>query len=97
MSPGRDLGGGRGEPGLPPTPADTSTRGCGRRSAGGYWVAIEGHRWRQPVDEQERSRLTRMAVDRGAQPQTGRVISAPLISTGRDAPVRGARRAVVVL
>jgi len=38
-----------------------------------------------------------MAVDRGAQPQTGRVISAPLISTGRDAPVRGARRAVVVL
>jgi len=96
MSPGRDLGGGRGEPGLPPTPADTSTRGCGRRSAGGYWVAVERRRWR-PADEQGRSRLTRMAVDRGAQPQTGRVISAPLISTGRDAPVRGARRAVVVL
>ena len=88
MSPGRDLGGGRGEPGLPPTPADTSTRGCGRRSAGGYWVAVERRRWR-PADEQGRSRLTRMAVDRGAEPQTVRVISAPLILDGPGRPGAG--------
>ena len=88
MSPGRDLGGGRGEPGLPPTPADTGTRGCGRRSAGGYWVAVERRRWR-PADEQGRNRLTRIAVDRGAQPQTGRVISAPLILDGPGRPGAG--------
>ena len=88
MSPGRDLGGGRGEPGLPPTPADTSTRGCGRRSAGGYWVAVERRRWR-PADEQGRSRLTRIAVDRGVEPQTVRVISAPLILDGPGRPGAG--------
>ena len=62
----------------PSPPASTDTQGAGRRSAGGYQIAVAGHRWR-PADEQERSRLTRMAVDRGAKPQTGRVISAPLI------------------
>ena len=89
MSPGRDLGGGRGEPGLPPTPAGTGTRGCGRRSAGGYWVAVERHRWRRPADEQGRVRLTRIAVDRGAKPQTVRVISAPLILDGPGRPGAG--------
>ena len=89
MSPGRDLGGGRGEPGLPPTPAGTGTRGCGRRSAGDYWVAVERHRWRRPADEQGRIRLTRMAVDRGAKPQTVRVISAPLILDGPGRPGAG--------
>ena len=60
----------------------------GRRSAGGYRIAVEGHRWR-PADEQERSRLTRMAVDRGAEPQTVRVISAPLILDGPGRPGAG--------
>ena len=59
--------------------------GVGRRSAGGYRIAVEGHRWR-PADEQERSRLTRIAVDRGAEPQTVRVISAPLILDGPGRP-----------
>ena len=60
----------------------------GRRSAGGYRIAVEGHRWR-PADEQERSRLTRIAVDRGAEPQTVRVISAPLILDGPGRPGAG--------
>ena len=59
--------------------------GVGRQSAGGYRIAVEGHRWR-PADEQERSRLTRIAVDRGAEPQTVRVISAPLILDGPRHP-----------
>ena len=63
-------------------------RGTGRRSAGGYRIAVEGHRWR-PADEQERSRLTRIAVDRGAEPQTVRVISAPLILDGPGRPGAG--------
>ena len=62
--------------------------GVGRRSAGGYRIAVEGHRWR-PADEQERSRLTRIAVDRGAEPQTVRVISAPLILDGPGHPGAG--------
>ena len=62
--------------------------GVGRRSAGGYRIAVEGHRWR-PADEQERSRLTRIAVDRGAEPQTVRVISAPLILDGPGRPGAG--------
>ena len=62
--------------------------GVGRRSAGGYRIAVEGHRWR-PADEQERSRLTHMAVDRGAEPQTVRVISAPLILDGPGRPGAG--------
>ena len=60
----------------------------GRQSAGGYRIAVEGHRWR-PADEQERSRLTRIAVDRGAEPQTVRVISAPLILDGPGHPGAG--------
>ena len=60
----------------------------GRRSAGGYRIAVEGHRWR-PADEQERSRLTRIAVDRGAEPQTVPVISAPLILDGPGRPGAG--------
>ena len=60
----------------------------GRRSAGGYRIAVEGHRWR-PADEQERSRLTRIAVDRGAEPQTVPVISAPLILDGPGHPGAG--------
>ena len=63
-------------------------RGTGRRSAGGYRIAVEGHRWR-PADEQERSRLTRIAVDRGVEPQTVRVISAPLILDGPGRPGAG--------
>ena len=63
-------------------------RGTGRRSAGGYRIAVEGHRWR-PADEQERSRLTRIAVDRGAEPQTVPVISAPLILDGPGRPGAG--------
>ncbi len=62
--------------------------GVGRRSAGGYRIAVEGHRWR-PADEQERSRLTRIAVDRGAEPQTVPVISAPLILDGPGRPGAG--------
>ena len=62
--------------------------GVGRQSAGGYRIAVEGHRWR-PADEQERSRLTRIAVDRGAEPQTVRVISAPLILDGPGSPGAG--------
>ena len=62
--------------------------GVGRQSAGGYRIAVEGHRWR-PADEQERSRLTRIAVDRGAEPQTVRVISAPLILDGPGHPGAG--------
>ena len=60
----------------------------GRRSAGGYRIAVEGRRWR-PADEQERSRLTRIAVDRGVEPQTVRVISAPLILDGPGRPGAG--------
>ena len=60
----------------------------GRRSAGGYRIAVEGHRWR-PADEQEPSRLTRIAVDRGAEPQTVPVISAPLILDGPGRPGAG--------
>ena len=62
--------------------------GVGRRSAGGYRIAVEGHRWR-PADEQERSRLTRIAVDRGAEPQTVPAISAPLILDGPGRPGAG--------
>ena len=62
--------------------------GVGRQSAGGYRIAVEGHRWR-PADEQERSRLTRIAVDRGAEPQTVPVISAPLILDGPGRPGAG--------
>ena len=62
--------------------------GVGRQSAGGYRIAVEGHRWR-PADEQERSRLTRIAVDRGVEPQTVRVISAPLILDGPGHPGAG--------
>ena len=73
----------RGAGASPPT--DTGARGRGPGSASGYWVAVERRRWR-PADEQGRSRLTRMAVDRGAQPQTVRVISAPLILDGPRHP-----------
>lgn len=73
----------RGAGASPPT--DTGARGRGPGSASGYWVAVERRRWR-PADEQGRSRLTRMAVDRGAQLQTVRVISAPLILDGPRHP-----------
>ena len=87
-SPSRDLGSGCGESGLP-APSCQHGHPRGRPAiAGGYRVAVAGHRWR-PADEQERSRLTRMAVDRGAKPQTGRVISAPLILDGPGRPGSG--------
>ena len=71
-----------------PLPPARTPEGAGWRSAGGYRIAVEGHRWR-PADEQERSRLTRIAVDRGAKPQTERVISAPLILDGPGRPGSG--------
>ena len=71
----------------PLRPAQAPEDDC-RRSVGGYRIAVEGHRWR-PADEQERSRLTRIAVDRGAKPQTVRVISAPLILDGPGRPGAG--------
>ena len=77
--------GSRGSPPRPErTPEDTD-----RRSAGDYWVAVDEYRWRRPADEQERSRLMRMAVDRGAEPQTVRVISAPLVLDGWGHPEVG--------
>ena len=88
MSPGRDLGSGRGSGTPCPLLPVRTPEGVGRRSAGGYRIAVEGHRWR-PADEQEPSRLTRIAVDRGVEPQTVRVISAPLILDGPGRP--GAR------
>ena len=88
MSPGRDLGSGRGSGTPCPLLPVRTPEGVGRRSAGGYRIAVEGHRWR-PADEQERSRLTRIAVDRGAEPQTVRVISAPLILDGPGRPGAG--------
>ena len=72
----------------PPSCRCGGPRGTGRRSAGGYRIAVEGHRWR-PADEQEPSRLTRIAVDRGVEPQTVRVISAPLILDGPGRPGAG--------
>lgn len=88
MSPGRDLGSrrGSGTP-CPLLPARRPERDWPAIS-GGYRIAVEGHRWR-PADEQERSRLTRIAVDRGAEPQTVRVISAPLILDGPGRPGAG--------
>ena len=88
MSPGRDLGSrrGSGTP-CPLLPVRRPERDWPAIS-GGYRIAVEGHRWR-PADEQERSRLTRMAVDRGAEPQTVRVISAPLILDGPGRPGAG--------
>ena len=74
--------------GSPPLPPARTPEGAGWRSAGGYRIAVEGHRWR-PADEQERSRLTRIAVDRSAKPQTERVISAPLILDGPGRPGSG--------
>ena len=71
-----------------PLPPARTPEGAGWRSAGGYRIAVEGHRWR-PADEQERSRLTRIAVDRSAKPQTERVISAPLILDGPGRPGSG--------
>ena len=70
----------------------------GRRSAGGYRIAVEGRRWR-PADEQERSRLTRIAVDRGVEPQTVPVISAPLIldGPGRSGAGRSSCRCCAVM
>ena len=88
MSPGRDLGSGRGSGTPCPLLPVRTPEGVGRRSAGGYRIAVEGHRWR-PADEQERSRLTRIAVDRGAEPQTVPVISAPLILDGPGRPGAG--------
>ena len=88
MSPGRDLGSRRGSGTPCPLLPVRTPEGVGRRSAGGYRIAVEGHRWR-PADEQERSRLTRIAVDRGAEPQTVRVISAPLILDGPGHPGAG--------
>ena len=88
MSPGRDLGSrrGSGTP-CPLLPARRPERDWPAIS-GGYRIAVEGHRWR-PADEQERSRLTRIAVDRGAEPQTVPVISAPLILDGPGRPGAG--------
>lgn len=88
MSPGRDLGSRRGSGTPCPLLPVRTPEGVGRRSAGGYRIAVEGHRWR-PADEQERSRLTRIAVDRGAEPQTVPVISAPLILDGPGRPGAG--------
>ena len=88
MSPGRDLGSGRGSgTPCPLLPVRRPERDWPAIS-GGYRIAVEGHRWR-PADEQERSRLTRIAVDRGAEPQTVRVISAPLILDGPGRPGAG--------
>ena len=85
MSPGRDLGSGRGSgtpcPLLPVRRPERDWPAISR----GYRIAVEGHRWR-PADEQEPSRLTRIAVDRGVEPQTVRVISAPLILDGPGRP-----------
>ena len=87
-SPGRDLGSGRGSgTPCPLLPVRRPERDWPAIS-GGYRIAVEGHRWR-PADEQERSRLTRIAVDRGAEPQTVRVISAPLILDGPGRPGAG--------
>ena len=72
----------------PPLLPVRTPEGVGGRSAGGYRIAVEGHRWR-PADEQEPSRLTRIAVDRGAEPQTVPVISAPLILDGPGRPGAG--------
>ena len=88
MSPGRDLGSGRGSgTPCPLLPVRRPERDWPAIS-GGYRIAVEGHRWR-PADEQERSRLTRIAVDRGAEPQTVPVISAPLILDGPGRPGAG--------
>ena len=88
MSPGRDLGSGRGSgTPCPLLPVRRPERDWPAIS-GGYRIAVEGHRWR-PADEQEPSRLTRIAVDRGVEPQTERVISAPLILDGPGRPGAG--------
>ena len=88
MSPGPDLGSGRGSgTPCPLLPARRPERDWPAISRG-YRIAVEGHRWR-PADEQERSRLTRIAVDRGVEPQTVRVISAPLILDGPGRPGAG--------
>ena len=88
MSPGRDLGSGRGSgTPCPLLPVRRPERDWPAIS-GGYRIAVEGHRWR-PADEQEPSRLTRIAVDRGVEPQTVRVISAPLILDGPGRPGAG--------
>mgnify|MGYP000916436627 CR=1 FL=1 len=88
MSPGRDLGSGRGSgTPCPLLPARRPERDWPAISRG-YRIAVEGHRWR-PADEQEPSRLTRIAVDRGVEPQTVRVISAPLILDGPGRPGAG--------
>ena len=44
-----------------------------------HQVAVEGHRWRQLTCRQERRRLMRISIDRGAEPQAVRIISAPFI------------------
>ena len=88
MSPGRDLGSrrGSGTP-CPLLPVRRPERDWPAIS-GGYRIAVEGRRWR-PADEQEPSSLTRIAVDRGVEPQTVRVISAPLILDGPGRPGAG--------
>ena len=82
----------------PPLLPVRTPEGVGRRSAGGYRIAVEGHRWR-PADEQERSRLTRIAVDRGAEPQTVPVISGSshLDGPGRPGAGRSSCRCCAVM
>ena len=77
-------------------PAGQTPEGVSRWSAGDsddHRVAVEGHRWRQLTCRQEHRRLMRISIDRGAEPQAVRVISAPFVP---DRPGRPGQAFVVL-
>jgi len=77
-------------------PAGQTPEGVSRWSAGDsddHQVAVEGHRWRQLTCRQEHRRLMRISIDRGAEPQAVRVISAPFVP---DRPGRPGQAFVVL-
>lgn len=48
-------------------------------SANGHWAAVDWHRWHRLDDRPEPDSQTCISVDRSAEPQAVRVISAPFM------------------
>ena len=60
-------------------------------------VAVDWHRWRRLDDRTEHGSVTRIGVDRNAEPQGVRVISAPFMPDEPGTSWPGAAEAFVVL
>jgi len=67
---------------LRPTLTDFET------SADGHWAAVDRHRWRRLDGRPEHGSVMRIGVDRSAEPQAVRVISAPFMPDGPGASRR---------